>query len=334
MKLKLRRLIIGLTALVAHAVFSEDTSPLRVESYEIDFGDVRSTDEPTKEIEISNIGERSIGLIRATSSCGCTKAELDPIDLKAGTSAKLHLSLLLSDYSSDKVLSHVSVETNDPNHPVLQITVRANVIREYSVTPISVDFGRVKRNTKPTATLDFFQHYGPEISILRIETPPELSITHDVATTTQEQAFSVPRARIAITLTPGKLNDRYNSRFTLVTDSKRLPKLEIPVTAEIVGVEYSIMPKVLVFRPISTIGDLGSFLVKATGPITGVSGTTDDLAITVRVEEMESGKQFKVILVGSATLSPGKKVGKVKLVVSEGDLSDTRDVPYFGTITP
>jgi len=329
---KSRWIVIWLTVLFAHATFGENAASLRVEFHEIDFGDVRSTDQPTKEIEISNIGELSIGLIRATSSCGCTKAELDPNDLKAGASAKLHLSLLLDDYSSDKVFSHVSVETNDPNHPVLQITVRANVIREYSIAPVAVDLGRVKRNTKPTATLDFFHHYGPEVSILRIEAPPELSVTHDVATSTETQAPSDLRARILITLAPGRLNYRYTSRFTLLTNSKRLPEIEIQVSAEIIGIECSITPKVLVFGPVPPGKDLGNFLVEGTGVLTKVSGTTDDPAITVRTEEMESGKRFKIILFGNPTLSPGKKAGKVMLTLYEDDLIETREMPYFGSI--
>lgn len=106
-----------------------------------DFGTIRYQDKSKQEFEIKNTGSENLEILRISTSCGCTKAEmLDGIKtISSGTSAKMVITMDPSSHKSyydiGEIKRVVYVKTNDANRPEMQIELSANVTKpENSVT--------------------------------------------------------------------------------------------------------------------------------------------------------------------------------------------------------
>lgn len=318
---------IAVGLLCSAAVFSEG---LVLEKTEIDFGDVKSSDTPEKELLLTNQSNKPISITRANSSCGCTHASVVETKLGPGQSTKVGIKLHLDDYSSNKVYSNVWIDAEDNDTARPQVTVHAKVLPEYVVTPETVDFGRIKRNAQQSATVRIAHQYGPPLKILKVELPESLVGAlkeNEPRTLKPSSHYEFP-----IQLAPDQQAGPFNTRIAVITDSKRIPRIEIPVHAELVGVECNIHPKVLVFGPASPGAELGTLTVEGVNALQINGVTVADKDIVATIKEVEPNKKYEVSLRANKSAANGKKAGKIQIQVKEGDLTETREVAYYGTI--
>jgi hypothetical protein len=47
-------------------------------------------------------------------------------------------------YFKESVLKNIEIQTNDPETPLVTLTMKAKIVEVLSVTPLEIDFGRVK----------------------------------------------------------------------------------------------------------------------------------------------------------------------------------------------
>lgn len=106
-----------------------------------DFGAIRYQDIARHEFEIKNMGSEDLEILRISTSCGCTKAEMaeGTKTVSPGKSAKMIVTMDPSSHKSyydiGKIKRVVYVRTNDKNDAETKIELEANVIKpENSVT--------------------------------------------------------------------------------------------------------------------------------------------------------------------------------------------------------
>src|SRR5574340_11116 len=92
------------------------------------FGSVKPTETVSRDFVIENRGSVPLKISSSYTTCGCTTAELSASIIPAGKSALVTVTFdgRRSEVGT-KVLRGVIFETNDPQHPQLEIWVQASV---------------------------------------------------------------------------------------------------------------------------------------------------------------------------------------------------------------
>jgi hypothetical protein len=105
---------------------------ISVDTLEFDFGDITLGEVVSRELVVSNTGTGTLVIDSLSTSCGCTKAVLDRMELPAGESAILHITY--DSGSHGRVTGYVSrrvyIKSNDARHPELSIQFTANLISD------------------------------------------------------------------------------------------------------------------------------------------------------------------------------------------------------------
>lgn len=102
-----------------------------VEPNVFDFGEVEFGKVVEHAFEVKNIGDEALEIKRVSTSCGCTKAEIDKEKLESGESAEL-----LVTYDSGamgkmvlgkKIERFIYIKSNDSESPQTEVTIHARV---------------------------------------------------------------------------------------------------------------------------------------------------------------------------------------------------------------
>lgn len=123
-------LFFGFLALLL-AACAQGYAQILAETTEFNFGDVNIGEIVTRDITISNTGSGVLLIESITTSCGCTTAETDAVQIQPGDSTTLHI-IFDSGAHGDTIAFYtrqVFVASNDPQQPELRIQFTANVIR-------------------------------------------------------------------------------------------------------------------------------------------------------------------------------------------------------------
>ncbi len=313
--------------LVSLGVVADPGPLLFVDTPEINFGLVRSTEIVEKQIELTNRQSYPIQILRAVSSCGCTVATIQEQVLAPGKSARLAIQLDLEEYTSDRVSSLITIESAEKGVVAAQLVVKAELEPELKFSPAPVDFGRQKRESKVSKTISVQHVYGPEVQIERIEVPGALAVDFEPARVAEGK-----KLEFSVTLF-AQSDATLNDNILVYTDSKRIPTLKIPVRYEIIGVECVVSPKVLVFGSKLPTDELGRITIN--GPLKPqiISASSSSPELEFKLVQTEDASTQAVSMFASAGATPGKKVGQILLEIREGNLVEKREVPFFGTLT-
>lgn len=320
-------------------VLADELPALAVSESKLDFGEIRPSDTPDKTIQLTNQSADPIAIESIVSTCACTLVESDVSTLAPGESADIKVSLTVSDYPSNKVNTRVHILPKGPDPELVVVKVNATITPEYVVTPQRVDFGEIKLASQPVQTITLKQSGDTPVEVLRVEAPDNIVASfHHVSpkpvTGTTQNAQPPPaewlvEVKPLNNLPPGPLS----GRVSIVTNVKRIAKVDIPINGRIMGLDCTITPKVIVFGPskpgdtVSTVHIEGSKDLR----LANVFCENTELEFTEPSQTEFGAIAFDVTLHPNAT--PGDKGGKLTLELTEGPAQQTFTVPYFGTVT-
>ncbi len=101
-----------------------------------DFGTIAATDRVETTISVRNVGESTLEILSVTTSCGCTKAQLEAEKIEPGQTtplkiifdARSHVGERQTPLTEPEAVTHlVYLRTNDPQHPEAEIEIRARL---------------------------------------------------------------------------------------------------------------------------------------------------------------------------------------------------------------
>lgn len=101
-----------------------------------DFGTIAATARVEATISVRNTGESTLEILSITTSCGCTKAQLDKEKIEPGQTttlkiifdARSHVGERETPLTEPEAVTHaVYLRTNDPEHPEAEIEIRARL---------------------------------------------------------------------------------------------------------------------------------------------------------------------------------------------------------------
>ena len=121
-------LALGLAALAPLAGADGAAGPrLAVEPAAFDFGNVRAEKTLQKDLALRNFGDAELVIRKVSTTCGCTVAGGYRKRVAPGASTTLRISFT-TPAAAGRTEQTVSIETNDPERPKVEIKVAATVV--------------------------------------------------------------------------------------------------------------------------------------------------------------------------------------------------------------
>jgi len=304
-------------------------------SEEADFGKVFAFDDNVQTISVLNPGDQPLVVKSMKSSCSCTSAEMPQTEIQPGRNAELTIRLILDNYPQDEVDVYVLLDTNDPNHPSWQIPVTAQIQPEYTVTPATLDFGRVKRGSSPSMALHVVQNSTQDLELTDVETPRELTAIFKMEENNERLAGTPsPKAfEVTVKLNTEAAGEVLNARLFLLTNIPRMARFPVQVQARVVGIECAITPRVAVFGPVPPGSDACTIEVIGVNDLRLLSASCTVTDLDVQVREVQPEKSYGVLVKIKDNATAGGKVGKLRLTLQEGALTETRELAVYGTVS-
>lgn len=254
-----------------------DTAPSALESLQIgphataefdktehDFGQMYFGESGSHVFHVKNVGERPLNLEIGGSSCSCTVGELSDGALQPGASTEVKLEWKIKTPAREFEHS-ASIKTNDPENPIVQLSIRGNVLAGVlSVPPEGVDLGFIQYGKAGSAEAQFCSDTADEFQILGYEaTHPWIEVTFEPMTregiieVDMLMGANMPEMgsmenyepdlksgyKLNITGTPVGERGRFNGKVVLKTDIENHPEYEVSYRGKYTGpLEFVALP--------------------------------------------------------------------------------------------
>lgn len=281
-----------------------------------DLGAVDRGETVTHEFVIRNEGDAPLQILEVRPTCGCTVAEFDEV-IPPGESGKVRASLDTTSIHGASAKA-ITVLTNDPANPQLQLTLRVRVTEYLTFNPGFARFVQGRGHPAGRVTNLFFSTNFPNLEIQKVESPfPFLSV--DVRPAEEaERREEVEGKQWIFDLTldydqapVGPINGQIEVR----TNHPKQPVGQLPVSG-------FIRPLLAVTPPAADFGEvdlsapaLARFLVHNFGaePIQ-VTGIDYDLpGAEGSVKTVEEGRRYSVELVLDPDMPKGPFSSELKI---------------------
>ena len=271
-----------------------------------DFGEQDPDQDITHIFRFWNGGKEDLVVDKVESSCGCPAALLSSKTVQPGGVGDIAVTHDLKGRRG-KDTQNVTVHTNDPNSPVLNLTLTGIVKAEVMISPNKIYFGNVSNKTSQVKEFYVMDPGDGKLEVTKVETGNKLIVAQVQSAIVQGEHKRIP---IKVTLNPGSLLGRLTEKLTLYTNNEKKPKIELPIEGNIIG-DIVVFPEAVFYGIIN----------KDTQPIrkvilTSNNGTKfkiqkvekDTEEVTTNVKTIEEGKNYELI----AQLNPNGIQEKIK----------------------
>ena len=104
---------------------------ITLETENFDFGDVVNGDIVSQDLVVRNEGNEPLVVETVSTSCGCTTATLEPMNIPAGGTATLRVEFDSGAHGPDltgQVIRQIFLSSNDPQRPEAIVEFSANIL--------------------------------------------------------------------------------------------------------------------------------------------------------------------------------------------------------------
>lgn len=228
----------------AGSLYAQDLAPnISVTSPSFNFGSRENTETVEHVFIIENTGDLSLEIVRTRTSCGCTVANISSKTIAPGQSAELTARLNLKNRHGMQ-RKHITVESNDPDTPSLQLTLMGQALKTLSITPEQVLFNSLnpqdmgERSVEIRSEVATFQIENIQSSLSQIST--ELEVLEP------GKAY-----KLYIRTVPPLEAGRFQGVVTFTTDKPSSSQYSIRIIGNVAGV-LSFAPQEIVIPAQST----------------------------------------------------------------------------------
>lgn len=103
-----------------------------------DYGKVKYGTKVTEEFSFTNTGDETLKIEDLRSTCGCTKAVKGSTEIPPKGQSKIIAEFDTTDLRPGRKKKIIFVHSNDPEQPIVKLTLLAEVLRELTVSPPSL----------------------------------------------------------------------------------------------------------------------------------------------------------------------------------------------------
>lgn len=300
-----------------------------------DVGFVGKGEMATNEFVIRNEGNAPLELREVRASCGCTVADFDKV-IAAGTSGKVRVTVDTETFNGP-IAKGVTVYTNDPDMPTIELTIRANVGQIIKVKPGYARYITVQRETKEgTIVQTLWTSDKSPFEVVKVESPyPYLNVRFWEAKPEErlKDVADQQQWKVEMHLSNDAPVGPLTNPVTVHTNHPRQKLVQIPVSG-------FVRPVLAVTPPVVDMGQVDgkepirfSINVKnfATEPIrlTGIAG--DVQGIDARIEPVQEGREYQVQVTFQPEARKGPVNGKLTLTTDSQKMPSI-EVQVKGTV--
>jgi hypothetical protein len=274
---------------------------------------------------IKNVGNGPLEIRNVTSSCGCTAAKPSKTILAPGEVSTVSASVD-THFEQGHSLSVVTLTTNDPASPTVQLKLEGVIKPQVAAQPMDVDFGSVRQGSaaaREVVVNDLIG--GPGFLLKSVKNDsPYIKVTESART--DGKPGTLLHVALAPSMPPGPISD------TLRIETSRAP-LRIAVLGVVTGdlvvkpnqVSFGILPHHQGAVRIVRLTNQGSRTIN----VLGVDSTSN--SVFAQVAPVTPGKEYKL----TVALRPNTPDGQIRgaLTIRTDDPQQTTlTLPYYGIV--
>lgn len=137
----------------AKAPEAVDGGNIKFEVTDHDFGPIFDHEKQTTKFSFTNPGPGKLVIKMVKPTCGCTTPKLSKTEYEVGESGTIEVTFDPHNRNGQQAQS-VTVETNHPTNPTMQLNIRAMVKPVVVVDPAIVQLGEINRGQAKSATFN------------------------------------------------------------------------------------------------------------------------------------------------------------------------------------
>lgn len=319
MQRQIKTVILALCAalLVAASLLAAGKPKATVAEPIKDAGTVPKGEKVINDFVIKNEGDADLQITNVQPACGCTVAQFDKV-IKPGATGKVHAEVDSSTFNGP-ISKGVTVFTNDPDHPQIELTVHANIQPYIAVKPGYARYITVQGEPQEGNIVQtLWAPDGASWDVTGADSPyPYLTVTYHEAKPEER----LPEAKgkqwkvemkLANNAKVGPLADY----VTVHTNHPKQKVVQIPVSGFVRPV-IAVTPPTADFgsielkEPLKRALDIRNF---ATEPIkvTGIDVSLPK-GIDAKLESLTEGREYQVRVVLDPSLPKGPFSGKLTI---------------------
>lgn len=301
---------------------------MAVDTNEVDLGVIPNTAEGHGKLTVHNRGKGPLKIDEVRSSCACTDGAFAPgaLPIPPGGSADLNITVhpkRIFGFESKKTLTLFS---NDPVRPTIEVTVSAKVDPEFSLEPDKFDFGTISKGDAPVMEMRLTARTDTPFKVTGVSTVQpeskeeapaglklELVPVPENEWKTPGRAEYIIRAAVSSDMPPGP----FDLGAFISTDLQRFRFLRVPVHGTVEAPYTLEMPSKL--RTVVVQANAADARVKVTAgvPISLESAAAENGTVTVTGQGIPGGAEL--VFAPVAGQAAGRHDDRVRARLRVGD---------------
>lgn len=282
---------------------------------------------------IRNEGDAVLELLEVKPACGCTVASFDA-KIAPGGQGKVHAELDTTGFLG-AIAKGITVLTNDPANPRLQLTIQAEVESRMRATPGYARYIYVQGHGEAPIGQTVWATDFPDLEIREVVSPyPLLTTSFREAAADERSPDTTGRQwRVITTLQPDAAIGALTRPVVIRTNHPREPEFEIPVSG-FVRPLFAATPATVDFGSVALDQEkrFGVALVNfGTDPVEIQAVESSVAGITATAEEVAPGHRFALRLVLTPALAKGAVNGVIR-VRTTSTRQPVFEIPVTGTV--
>jgi hypothetical protein len=285
--------------LIASLAVAADAPKLQFDKTIFHFGQATEGDERAGKFTFRNAGNAELKIGVPETSCGCTAVTVKPDTLRPGERGEINFTLDLTNIRGE-VKKTISVPSNDPDQPVVNLSIIGDAKPLFEIEPPMVYLGEVTPGETARATIHVRRLDGKKLSVAKAEGAREYLTTAVEAATETESKLMI---EVKGTGRPEQFSDIVE--VTLAGGAK--PAFHIPVAGMFVA-SVKVEPAMLVWKvpdrehwpgPDEEAATVRKLIVSATvtnRPLTVGEFASTSPDLLVKIAEVKTGQVYEVTL--------------------------------------
>ena len=167
-----------------------------------DFGSTSAVQQLAGKFIISNTGSGTLEIKKPQPSCGCTVPALKADKLAPGEKTELTFTVNVG-VPRGHLEKHITVPSNAPSQPTVNLTLKADIVPTFDVTPPNISLGNIHQGSITNIVIQIKRLDGKPLGLTKVEagsksTRPKLGAVegtnNTVSLTVEIEADGAPRA--------------------------------------------------------------------------------------------------------------------------------------------
>ncbi len=293
-----------------HEKVSERAPHIQFEETDYDFGQVQEGTQVTHIYTFKNVGIDTLMLGKIRTSCGCTGALVSDRKIAPGGEGEIKVTFDTKNYRG-KSRKTVTVHSNDPDRPQVQLAISCEILVEFELVPRYVNFGTIEKGEERSRSVKVRFPSDPTQWVTKVESMTRGIHARQVPSKSTKPGETEIRIRVNKEVPVGRLS----GQVLISTTSPTKPTDTIMVVAHVRG-EIAVQPSALtgVFRKGDPKAIRSISLTKKGKKDLKIEKVEEDTGrFAPHVVQVKEGEDYRVEIFLRADAEPGPFRGTLKI---------------------